>query len=140
MKLNKHYLLIILLGFSMAACTGTKENTTNEMDATMIGDWNVQWITSPDESMSTDEPINLTMNGKMLIKEDKTITIEAYGYQGCIFGTDTLIHTLNWEINGDTLNLKNLNDEFGIPYVIKDAAEGKVKLQLLDDVFLFLTK
>lgn len=132
--------LLAFLFLSMFSCTtekGSEENS--KLTKAVIGSWDVQWITSPDESMSAQN-VNLTMNGKMYIKGDNQITIEAYGYKDCIFGVDTLIHTLNWEINGDTLNLKNPNDVFGIPYIIKESSDKKIKLQLLEDVFLFLTK
>lgn len=137
-KIKSTLLILVVLG--TFGCTSDKasENKSN-MSNVVIGDWDVQWITSPDKGMNTDS-INLTMNGKMLIKNDNQITIEAYGYKGCIFGTDTLIHTLNWEVKGDTLNLKNPNDVFGIPYIIKESSDKKIKLQLLEDVFLFLTK
>lgn len=132
--------LLAFIVICICACSSDKgSEEKSKLAETVVGDWNVQWITSADKGMNTDS-INLTMNGKMLIKEDNQITIEAYGYRGCIFGTDTLIHTLNWEIKGDTLNLKNPNDVFGIPYVIKESSDQKIKLQLLEDVFLFLSK
>ena len=81
------------------------------------------------------------MNGEMNIKANGKITINAYGYKNCIFGADTLIHTLNWEVPSDTvLNLTNDGDKYGIPYAILEMANNKVKLQLVDDVYLFLTK
>lgn len=122
---------ILVLG----ACQTTKEKTS-----TVVGDWDVQWITYPEKDAAPDPTLNLTMNGKMDIAADGKITIHAYGYEGCIFGADTLVHTLNWEVSGDTLNLTNEGDEFGIPYVIKESSEKKMKLQLVEDVFLFLTK
>lgn len=132
--------LLALVVLTMFGCTSDKASEeSSKLAEAVVGNWDVQWITSPDKGMNTDS-INLTMNGKMLIKDDNQITIEAYGYKGCIFGTDTLIHTLNWEIKGDTLNLKNPNDVFGIPYIIKESGDKKIKLQLLEDVFLFLTK
>lgn len=114
--------------------------TTNEKANAVIGDWDVQWVTYPEEGSDPDPNVNLTMNGKMLINKNGKITIHAYGYEGCIFGADTLEHTLNWALQGDTLNLTNDGDQFGIPYIIKDQSDSKMKLQLVEDVFLFLTK
>lgn len=77
--------------------------------------------------------MNINGNGK--------ITINAYGYKNCIFGADTLVHTLNWKVESDTLlNLTNDGDKYGIPYTIKSLEANKVKLQLVEDVYLFLTK
>lgn len=121
-------------------CENSKDTKT-EMSNSLIGDWKVQWVTYPDKNTPIDDGLNYTMNGLMNIREDGKITINAYGYEGCIFGTDTLIHTLNWELQSDSiLNLVNEGDKYGIPYTIKELSEQKVKLKLVEDVYLFLTK
>ena len=127
------FVVIMISAFS---CTSTPEKTKNQ---SLVGNWDVQWITYPEEGMEADPTINLTMNGKMYIYQD-SISVHAYGYEGCIFGADTLMHTLNWSVSGDTLNLINVGDDFGIPYVIKEISTDKVKLQLVEDVFLFLKR
>ncbi|MEO9965777.1 MAG: hypothetical protein ABJF11_08315 [Reichenbachiella sp.] len=140
MKKRHLTLLILALAIMLNACDSTK-GETERISKTIAGDWNVQWVTYPDQNASQTEGINYTMNGLMNIKEDGKITISAYGYDGCIFGSDTLIHTLNWEVVSDTvLNLINDGDKYGIPYTIKEISDDKIKLQLVEDVFLFLTK
>ncbi|UXP33328.1 hypothetical protein N6H18_05105 [Reichenbachiella agarivorans] len=133
-------LSLMLLIVAAWACE-TKKSTENQNEnKKVVGNWNVQWVTYPDKNTPLDPSINLTMNGKMEIKGNGKITISAFGYDNCIFGKDTLIHTLNWEVLGDTLNVKNDGDEFGMPYLIVDYGEDKMKLQLVEDVYLFLTK
>lgn len=133
-------LLIGLLFLTLSSCDPAKERA-KEISESLVGDWKVQWVTYPDKNAPLDESINYTMNGLMNIEAEGKITINAYGYKGCIFGTDTLIHTLNWEVKSDTvLNLTNDGDKYGIPYTIKELTDSKVKLQLVEDVFLFLTK
>lgn len=133
--------VLILVAFIITqACDSTKEKTS-EISKSLIGDWKVQWITYPDKGAPINDSINYTMNGEMNIKANGKITINAFGYKNCIFGTDTLIHTLNWDVPSDTvLNLTNDGDKYGIPYTIKELSEDKVKLQLVEDVYLFLTK
>ncbi|PIB36909.1 hypothetical protein BFP72_16615 [Reichenbachiella sp. 5M10] len=140
-------LSIVLLFFAWAAFFACEQKSKDSQNATvnnsptnLIGQWDVQWVTYPDKNAPLDPNINLTMNGKMDLKKNGQITISAYGYDNCIFGKDTLIHSLTWEILGDTLNVKNQGDEFGMPYVILESSENKVKLQLVEDVFLFLTR
>ncbi|WP_420580405.1 hypothetical protein [Reichenbachiella sp.] len=133
-------LVLIFALFTIYSCDSTKEKTT-EISESLVGDWQVQWITYPDKNAPTNDSINYTMNGEMNIKANGKITINAFGYKNCIFGADTLIHTLNWEVPSDTiLNLTNDGDKYGIPYTILEMANNKVKLQLVDDVYLFLTK
>ncbi|WP_422361018.1 hypothetical protein [Reichenbachiella sp.] len=140
MKKIRLTLALIVALFSIYSCDSTKEKTA-EIAEGLVGDWNVQWVTYPDKTAPANDSINYTMNGEMNIKSDGKITINAFGYKNCIFGADTLVHTLNWEVPSDTLlNLTNDGDKYGIPYTILEVANNKVKLQLVDDVYLFLTK
>lgn len=132
--------LIIIAVLALYSCNSPKENVT-QISKTLVGDWKVQWVTYPDKKGAINDSINYTMNGEMNIKENGKITINAYGYKNCIFGTDTLIHTLNWAVQSDTvLNLTNDGDKYGIPYTLREVSDNKVKLQLVEDVYLFLTK
>ena len=124
-------LLLILL--AIVSCTPSKE----EM---LVGDWKVQWVTDPASYPGVDEATNFTMNGEFLVSESGDITINAYGYVDCIFGVDTLSHTQKWKIINDTLSLFNTPGEHGMTYKILEISEEKIKLQQLDDIFLFLTK
>jgi hypothetical protein len=124
----------------MMSCGGGKE-TKRDTSSLLVGDWKVQWITTPGQNEPANAKINYTMNGEMLIQADGSITINAFGYEDCIFGADTLKHTLKWELTNDsTMNLSNEGDKFGIPYTIKELSEKKAKLQLVEDVYLFLKK
>ena len=133
-------LIIVLVLFSMFSCGSNKETPRNTQQL-IQGDWKVQWVTTPTGTEPEGTPINYTMNGEMKIQADGKVTINAFGYKDCIFGADTLMHTLNWELKNDSvLNLSNEGDKFGIPYAIKQLSEKKAKLQLVEDVYLFLTK
>ncbi|UXX80341.1 hypothetical protein N7E81_04415 [Reichenbachiella carrageenanivorans] len=137
MKKTQLTLFVAILSLALYSCG----SSTEEMSNSLVGDWKVQWITYPEQNAPANDSINYTMNGLMNIKGDGKITINAYGYENCIFGTDTLIHTLNWKLENDTtLNLTNDGDKYGIPYTIKDFSENKIKLQLVQDVYLFLSK
>lgn len=140
--MKKIQLTLVLLGalITINSCDSSKEKAA-EISESLVGDWQVQWVTYPDKNAPANDSVNYTMNGKMGIQQNGKITISAFGYKNCIFGGDTLIHTLNWEVPSDTvLNLTNDGDKYGIPYSILELADNKVKLQLVDDVYLFLTK
>lgn len=139
-KIQFSSFIMISLFVVMNACHSSRESNS-PTEERLIGKWNVQWVTYPEEGEELDASINYTMNGMMNIEKNGKITIHAYGYKGCIFGADTLSHTLNWVVESDTvLNLTNDGDKYGIPYAIKSIQEEKIKLQLVEDVFLFLTK
>ncbi len=137
-------LLFIALAF-LFSCESKKSNSENNEEAEetsidLVGKWKVQWVTTPDETAQVSPDTNYTMNGIFDIEPNGKITISAYGYENCIFGKDTLVHSLQWETYGDTLNVKNKGDEFGMPYKILKATDERIKLQLVEDVFLILTK
>jgi hypothetical protein len=47
---------------------------------------------------------------------------------------------LEWKKNGDTLNLVNSGEKYGIIYKILQLSEDKMKLQLMEDIHITLTK
>ena len=79
------------------------------------------------------------MDGRFLFKEDSVI-IMAYGYEGCIFGVDTIQHAQSWKISGDTLYLLNEANLQGISYLITSKTDQSIELQLMDDIFIHLNK
>ena len=137
-KLKTGVLLIIVLFNS--SCEFGKESSS-EKAKLLVGDWKVQWVTDPASYPDADPATNFTMNGEFLIRENGKITINANGYENCIFSTDTLSHTLNWTLVGDTtLSLTNEGDANGLTYQVMQITDNKVKLQLMDDIYLHLTK
>jgi len=132
--------VILFVAVIALSCEFGKENSSEKAQL-LVGDWKVQWVTDPASYPDADPATNFTMNGEFLIRENGKITINANGYKNCIFSTDTLSHTLNWTLAGDTtLSLLNDGDEHGITYQVKQITNTKVKLQLMDDIFLHLTK
>ncbi len=125
------YLLLLI-----AVACGTDRS---ESDATALyGDWNAQWVTLP-ESFPGVEDVEFSMNGKISFDED-SVAIWAYGYEGCIFSEDTLRHSLEWRLSGDSLHFVNADDVSGMSYLIKSRSDTKIDLVLMGDIFLTLVK
>jgi hypothetical protein len=120
-------LLVVLVG-----CTSS-ENEAWE------GQWQAKWTTDPAGYGELAKDLKFEMDGSFNFKDEK-LTISAYGYSGCIFGTDTLEHTILWKINGDTLELQNTEDEPGIQYKILNQTDNEISLQLVEDIFITLSK
>jgi len=109
-----------------------------EKDDSFLGNWEAHWRTLP-ESFPGMEDMNFTMSGKLKFSSD-SVSITAYGYEGCIFSEDTLEHSLDWKVRNDTLHLLNEADIYGMSYRVVSKSKGKIELQLMDDIFLTLTK
>lgn len=80
------------------------------------------------------------MGGQMVFNEDGKVYIEALGYPGCIFSSDTIKNDLMWKVNNDSLHIFNQNDQFKLSYLINKASNNLIELQLLDDIFVTLKK
>ena len=103
------------------------------------GKWDAKWSTDPAGYGDLAKNMSFEMDGNFTFNGDE-ITISTFGYDGCIFGSDTLDHTQSWAIKGDTLELQNAPDEPGIQYKVKEQTPDQIKLQLVDDIFVTLTR
>jgi hypothetical protein len=80
------------------------------------------------------------MDGIFEFSEAQKVTVIAFGFPGCIFSTDTLMHTLEWIKQGDTLSLVETGEKYGINYKILQLSDDNMRLQLMDDILITLTK
>ena len=79
------------------------------------------------------------MNGNFIFTAD-SLTVTAQGFEGCIFNSDTLTHTQSWYVENDTLFLMNDPDLPGMTYQIKSKSANTIELQLMEDIFVTLSK
>ncbi|MEM9324341.1 MAG: hypothetical protein AAGA85_01740 [Bacteroidota bacterium] len=129
----KTRIFALFFGLLLLACSGDSEK-----DAAFLGNWEAQWRTLP-ESFPGMEDMDFTMSGKVKFSSD-SVSITAYGYEGCIFSEDTLVHSLDWKVADDTLHLLNEADVYGMSYKVVSKSDQQIELQLMDDIFLTLTK
>ncbi len=129
----KGKVISILVLLALVGCTSEVEK-----DQTFLGKWDAQWRTLP-ESFPGMEDMDFTMSGVIAFSPD-SVAITAYGYEGCIFSEDTLRHALGWRTANDSLHLLNEKDVYGMSYKVLSRSESKIELQLMEDIFLTLTK
>ena len=119
----------------LAACT----SGDNEQPANWHGEWNATWETDPASFEGVEGITHFTMPGKITF-DATMVNIKAFGFEGCAFSIDTLDHSLSWKISNDSLILVNDEDTPGMVYQIKEASNEKIRLQLMEDIFLTLEK
>ena len=102
------------------------------------GTWQAEWSTDPSGYPEIQGITDFTMPGEVTFRGD-SITIEGYGFKGCIFNSDTISHSLTWEVRNDSLLLYNEESMPGIIYSIVDSDNERIQLQL-EDIFLTLTR
>ncbi len=103
------------------------------------GDWNARWETPPASYPGLDSTMTFYMNGSFVITAD-SLTVNANGFEGCIFNSDTLTHTQSWSVSNDTLFLLSAPQQAGITYTVKSFRSDRIELQLMEDIFVTLTK
>jgi hypothetical protein len=129
--MKKSFFLILIL---IAACSVSD----NERPGEWRGDWKAYWETPP-ESYPGIDGVDFTMDGIFEFNGD-SMTITAYGYPGCIFHADTIKHTQSWKIGSDTLFLYSDPEAISMTYIIQRLNADSIRLQLMDDIFITLTR
>lgn len=102
----------------------------------LTGKWDVNWTIKGSDLSTT----NNNMKGRMVFHKNGIVNIEANGYPGCIFSSDTIKNELMWKVNNDSLYLYNQTDQFKLSYFIQKASDKTIELKLLDDIFLTLKR
>ena len=132
-------LSIIILVLALFDCAGPSSEEANR-PLEWIGEWKAEWETPPESpSYAGLTDMEFYMDGKFIFSDDSLKVINN-GYPECIFAVDTLEHTQSWRISNDTLVLFNDPKTPGITYRINSFEENRIQLQLMEDIFVTLTK
>lgn len=114
--------ILCLLLFSIVSCNQKKS---------LDGIWKAKWTTSPANYSGIGQNKKFEMDGIFKFDGDK-LTITAMGYPNCIFNSDTIQNTQNWELEANKLILSNENKSGGIQYDIISKNEHTMTLKLMD--------
>lgn len=102
--------------------------------------WKAEWNTPSDApSYANIEDMEFYMDGMFAFNGD-SLTVQNNGYPGCIFAVDTLQHTQLWDVSRGALITYNDPSNPGMTYTIISIAEDRVELQLMEDIFVTLSK
>ncbi|MEQ8907189.1 hypothetical protein [Ekhidna sp.] len=130
--------LQIILLIIACSCSSSSNEKANLRPAEWHGKWVAEWETPP-ESYPGIEDMEFYMDGSFVFTPD-SLTVTANGYPDCIFNVDTLSHTQSWYVSSDTLFLVNDPESPGMTYRISTMSNNRITLQLMEDIFVTLTK
>ena len=137
MKLIKFYPILFV---ALMACTSNNSEDESNRPNEWFGEWKAEWETPPESpSYAGIEDMEFYMDGMFVFTED-SLTVQNNGYPGCIFAVDTLKHTQLWSISNDTLLTFNDPQTPGMTYKITRLSDNSIKLQLMEDIFVTLTR
>ncbi len=127
-----------VLSIVYLSITGCDSQQRKEKE--IVGEWKAHWETKADESFSELKAENLQMEGIIKFNSDGRVEIAAFGYEGCIFSDDTLRNTLNWKIDDSVIRFIDSGDDNGLPYTINKFTSNEMRLTLLEDINLTLSR
>lgn len=130
--------LAIIPFLALIACSPSNEKSSVNRPAEWLGSWTAEWETPP-ESYPGVKDMEFYMTGVFNFTQD-SLTKTVNGYPGCIFAIDTLSHTQSWKVSGDTLFLMNGPSSPGMTYTVAYKSDERIRLQLMEDIFVTLTK
>lgn len=138
MQKMKKSLLFLLAAYCLSCSSSSESESTFNRPKEWQGDWKAEWETLP-ESYPGIEDMEFYMDGQFIFDGD-SLTVKANGFPGCIFNIDTLSHTQSWYVSSDTLFLMNDPSMPGMTYKVTSKTEDRIKLQLMEDIFVSLTR
>jgi hypothetical protein len=130
--------LLVILSVSVFACSSPSNEKSANRPSEWYGNWKAEWETPP-ESYPEVEDMEFYMDGSFVFTAD-SLTVTANGYPDCIFNVDTLSHTQSWYVSNDTLFLVNDPESPGMTYRVASKSEDRIRLQLMEDIFVTLSK
>jgi hypothetical protein len=127
--------VFILLGIlHLFQCTSDKDSTSSYID----GAWKAEWFLSDKDMQKMFSSTEITMNGRMVFDQNNTVEITAFGFDGCVFASDTAKNNLKYDFQDSLLNLINGEKEVVFSYRVKEKLPDKLALVLMDDILLTL--
>lgn len=135
---RRPFLLALFSGFVSFIVSGTAMAQVST--ERFLGEWEAEWrMAAHAPEMDIAENKTRYMSGRMDFSEG-TVKIEAFGYPGCLFSSDTIKNELHWTISGGNIKLFDNNDQFSLEYAIQKVSGQVIELSLMDDISVILTR
>ena len=117
-------------------CAPERESEINYF----TGTWEAEWYLIDKDMHGMFSESEITMNGQVVVDQDQNVDIIAYGFEGCVFASDTARNTLHLDFQDSLLNLTNKEKEVVFSYMVKEKLPEKLTLLLMDDIRLTLSR
>jgi hypothetical protein len=124
-------IVLLILASCDADMHAKKGGKVNHLE----GEWNAVW--EIDDSVS--DPLTTQMTGKWKFSED-IVELQAFGFEGCAFGADSISNLMNFQLANQSILLNNVEGDLLLEYSILQVSPGRVELGFLDDIKIILTK
>ncbi len=127
---------IVALLIMFTGCTREKDVDNYGLE----GSWNATWVLADSTLYDLYSPGQLSMSGKMTFEKNNQVHLQAYGFEGCAFASDTAENRLYYQYRDSALLLLNSSNEEVFAYSIKAMEPRFIHLEMMDDIHLKLTR
>ena len=104
-----------------------------------LGHWKAEWSISKNRESFLNTTKSPIMHGVFSFNNKGSVLIQGFGYPNCLFSEDTIIYNANWLIKDGQLVVGN-KEKNEFYYNIESLDSTKIKMTLLDDIHLILSK
>ena len=133
--MNKISVIFLFAVLFFTGCSGEDEQIMDPI----LGSWDARWeLINPDLNQVYRQDQRI-MNGQVFFDLNQA-RICAYGFEGCAFKTDTAENILYFRKENGLLNLINAGEHVIFSYRIAEENNNQLKLLLMDDISLTLTR
>jgi hypothetical protein len=117
-------------------CTSEEDSANSYIDGT----WKAEWLLTDDSMKEMFSASEITMDGELIFNENNIVKITAYGFDGCVFASDTATNQLKYDFQDSLLHMINGEKEIVFSYQVKEKLPDQLTLLLMDDILLTLRR
>jgi hypothetical protein len=131
-------IFIIISGVLLFFIQCTSERDTSQ--SYLHGTWDAEWYLVDEDMQQMFSATEITMYGHVVFDQDEKAEITAFGFEGCVFASDTAMNQLNYHFQDSILNLTNGEKDIIFTYKVKEKMPDKLTLELMNDIQLTLRR
>jgi hypothetical protein len=124
----------VLLFFGQ--CSSKKETSHSYLNGT----WEAEWFLVDEDMQKMFSVEEITMNGHVIFDQNRMAEITAFGFEGCVFASDTAKNHLKYDFQDSILYLTSGEKDIIFSYRVREKHPDKLVLELMDDILLTLRR
>lgn len=132
------FIFIVISGVLLFFSQCSLEKDTNQ--SYLNGTWDAEWFLVDEDMQQMFTAREITMNGYVVFDQNMMAEITAFGFEGCVFASDTAMNRLKYNFQDSILNLTNDEKDIIFSYKVKEKLPDKLTLELMEDILLTLRR
>ena len=127
--------------FPLLACLfvllGRADAVAQESGVWIAGHWGACWVLPVPEG---EDPARYKVGGSVELRENGTGEITIHGEEGSVLATEEATNSIRWTLDQGVLSIASGAEQSGIQYTVVEKKKNFVRLVLVEDIVLLLTR